>query len=542
MARTNTGSMVDAFAKVLQVYGSYQENEAQAEERRQRAKLLDMQQQQAGLALEEAKTGAADRKAVRDALATTNPIAGQQLSLAAGGNTFYKDPAAAAMAAEQESAIADMQGAPAAATPTPGFAVGQKIVTDQTAAQQMAAAANVPAARRARAADVLESQGRVDEADKLREQIKRWEAEGVTKAIDHILAGGDEKGAEAIFNANGSVKIDRAAGDKVEIVRRYEQQHPVLGRYQTAEVRVTKGGKTELVPDALAFRANLHEKQAEMLTKGEELRRGDERNKVTDIQNDRRTRVQEEQVVVEKLKAAETARSNVAKESETARHNKELERAVRARSAWLAEDWGDKFKREAKAIEEFLGRSLTPAERENMAGVKTGKASPPEFGKLADDITKKQAEIAANNGKPMGPADIAAFRTATVARLDASADAYRQLPKIYEQVKEAMMQGEGPLRAKVAELRKQGLSDEALSTVGVPSAYITEKAGPAGPDKRSALPSRAPAAPAPAGQRLSGAAAPSASPGGAMLAEKVRAGVPLTASEAAQARAQGLLR
>lgn len=245
------------------------ERDAAAEERRQAAETRRLQNQSL-------QQDVADRKELRDAMATEAPTVGQQLAVAGGGNVFTSNQQFANQIADDEKFIADAQGKDPAATaqPTPAFAAGGKLFGDQASAQQAADSANVPAAQMSRAAAVLRKQGRFDEANKLGDTLQKWRNEGVDKAIDTILAGGNEQDAVAAYDGQGKDKF--GAKDGIKIIRRYKVERPGYAPIDTAEVEITKDGRTQRVQDIAAVRYKLSENALEMAKTARDSQRQDE--------------------------------------------------------------------------------------------------------------------------------------------------------------------------------------------------------------------------------------------------------------------------
>ncbi|MFT4101114.1 MAG: hypothetical protein QM674_08785 [Burkholderiaceae bacterium] len=130
--------------------------------------------------------------------------------------------------------------------------VGSQLFDSQQAAKEEAMLQNSRGAKQQRAADVLRSQGRLEAAGKLEDQLAAWKQEGMDKAMDTILAGGDGASAVETYNSIGKHKLGK--GDGVTVLRRYQHQRPGFAPMDDAEVEVNIGGQKTVISSVLAAR------------------------------------------------------------------------------------------------------------------------------------------------------------------------------------------------------------------------------------------------------------------------------------------------
>lgn len=244
--------------------------EAQEHELVQQMRAIQLANAQLGL--DENRRLVADEAELRRAAAPVTPLAGQALAIAGGGQQFFSDPKAAQMAAEQERTIAEMQATSrpgeqlAQVAPAPAWAAGGQVFTDPAQAQAAAEQANTINATRERVARTLMSQGRLEEAAKLTEQVARSREEGVLKMLDVIAAGGDGNAAKEVFNRSGVERL--GPNDEVRVVRRYNLERPGYAPIPTAEVQILRNGQVvQHIPDVVSLR-HLSEKALEMAKQG----------------------------------------------------------------------------------------------------------------------------------------------------------------------------------------------------------------------------------------------------------------------------------
>ena len=149
-------------------------------------------------------------------------------------------------------------------TPMPGlgpdatiqqYKVGQQMYAAQNEAQSAADAQNTPGARVQRGADVLRRQGKMGEAQKMDDMLAAWKQEGMDRAMDTILSGGDGDAAKQAYNGIG--KHTLGDKDSVRVLRRYQIENPGFAPIDTAEVEIDMGGKRTVIPNLAAARHKL---------------------------------------------------------------------------------------------------------------------------------------------------------------------------------------------------------------------------------------------------------------------------------------------
>ncbi|MFT3803325.1 MAG: hypothetical protein QM766_19195 [Burkholderiaceae bacterium] len=130
--------------------------------------------------------------------------------------------------------------------------VGSQLFDSQEAAKEEAMLQNSRGAKQQRAADVLRSQGRLEAAGKLEDQLAEWKREGMDKAMDQILIGGDGASAVQVYNSIGQHKLGK--NDSVTVLRRYRHERPGLDPIPDAEVELNIGGQKTVINSVFAAR------------------------------------------------------------------------------------------------------------------------------------------------------------------------------------------------------------------------------------------------------------------------------------------------
>lgn len=383
-------------------------------------------------------------KAVELAAAGQAPKQGKVVN----GN-FASGAADQAFLADQEAAIAEMEGrAPKAAEVAAG-AGNQVMGLDDPRAQDSRQG------YLARVADVQRRHGDVAGSLTTEELGNRIAKEGYKDAIDYILAGGDPKKAQAMFNNTGKARID---GELIATPTKRVGANGVEMPDMELSVRDAQGNVRKL-GSALQMRFMADNPAEYMKLLNQEMEGGlrargvANQEKATEAsirQNDRRLDLTAMQVNDQLANSAFTRGNQAA-------------RFAMDREKWDDEKNGGKLKREIEQAESLLGRKLTPTERLGKLGFKAGDD---ETGKLVNKLTEEWQK-----GNPEAtPAQIAEFK----------ADLARQIGAA-----PAMLEVEARVKALPPEQRAAAMA-EAQQRFGLTPEWFKERgieapaAGPQG--------------------------------------------------------------
>ena len=170
-----------------------------------------------------------------------------------------------------------------------------------------------------RQADYAAAQGRTKRVMELHEQLDRIKKSGYEPMFDHVLDGGDDAGAGKILDDHGM------SGAQVRVLSRSTINNPGYAPINTADIEVTRNGKTEVIRNIGAVRAGINEKRLELAQHGydagvQEKRDTREQGRL-DLANSREDRVANAQIQSLRLQGAAAART-----ADNVKFNQNIER------------------------------------------------------------------------------------------------------------------------------------------------------------------------------------------------------------------------
>lgn len=366
-----------------------------------------------------------------------------------GAKNFAAGEADQKFLAEQEAAMAELEGRAARPAELAAGAGNQIMGRDDPRAQ------DGRQGYLARVADVQRRHGDVAGSLTTEEIGKRIEKEGYKDTIDYILAGGDPKKAQKMFNSSGRVKID---GELIATPTKRVGANGVEVPDMNLAIRDANGNVRQLgsalqmrfMADNPAEYMKLLNQEQEGALRARGVANQEKATEASIRQNDRRLDLTAMQVNDQLANSAFTRGNQAA-------------RFAMDREKWDDEKNGGKLKREIEQAESLLGRKLTPTERLGKLGFKAGDD---ETGKLVNKLTEEWQK-----GNPEAtPAQIAEFK----------ADLARQIGAA-----PAMLEVEARVKALPPEQRAAAMA-EAQQRFGLTPEWFKERgieapaAGPQG--------------------------------------------------------------
>lgn len=244
----------------------YFKEEDRKEERESRKKREQREQELHDMQMSELRQSASDRAALRAAAAPVDvvPVGEKPETM---DNRDVGQPGEAPV-------------------PITGYRVGARQFAERGVADTEAAAQNDPKAVRSRVMRTLAGQGKVLEADQLRnsgiageaaqmnldQAIRKVRDEGMSRALSAALGGASPQEVEQLYNAQGERKV---SGVRIEP---FETNHPVLGKARSARITgVNEKGEPFEIKDALATSFSMFsaEKQLDAQFKAKDDARAD---------------------------------------------------------------------------------------------------------------------------------------------------------------------------------------------------------------------------------------------------------------------------
>lgn len=306
----------------------------------------------------------------------------------AGNRIFSTDPQTAAAFAEQNAAIAEMEGrapAPSAAA----LAVGGKIYDDPEKAQRAVARGNTTQGRLTRLSEAAFKVGDADKGVQFEESSRRIQKEGYKDALDTLFRTGNAKQAQDFFDAQGDDRVDgEIVATRVERTMADGQKVP---DFDLSIKR--KDGTVERIGSALEMRMNADDptKWTQFMRQGQGEARADagitlQGRQVSNAERATTATIEDQSArrgLDERRLNADIANQKAMRALEGARVS--IARAAESR-AFADQVWrqnGGEALQKIQVSEQVLGRSLTPEERVGMLGLAKGGNS---IDKFVDEI------------------------------------------------------------------------------------------------------------------------------------------------------------
>lgn len=402
-----------------------------------------------------------------------------------GNRVFARDAATAAALADQDAAIAEMEGR-APAQPAAALAVGGKLYDDQAAAQRAVTRGNTPQGRLTRLSEAAFKVGDAEKGVQFEQAARQIQKEGYKDALDTLFRTGSAKAAQDFFDAQGDERVGgelqatpvervMADGQKVRdfdlSIKRADGTVERIGsalemrmtaddptkwatfmRQGTAEARAEKGVQLQergVANTERATAATIANQQASLALR--------EREVAANIENQRR------------MRQLEGARLSIAQSAEA--------RAVASEE--FKKNGGEALAKIATA-EKILGRSLTSEERIGMLGLTKGDGT----NKFVDEIIQEGVKAGT-----IAPADVPKMR------VQMRNEIVRQQDVLAAEVALAQVKASGALTPALLDdfRKKTGLNDDWLRARGYIDArgnligYVDPAAAPRAASQAAAL-------------------------------------------------------
>ena len=151
------------------------------------------------------------------------------------------------------------------------YKAGDKTFDTKDEAQAYATTQNTTAAVSKRMAKTLRSQGKLDKAQDLEDAIRERQEEGEDLMFDAVMAGADAEEVKQVYNSNGYDRLGE--DDKVEIVNPRELDIPGGRPIPTADIKITRNGKTRTIRNIAERRYELGDRRIEFSQQAGKLER-----------------------------------------------------------------------------------------------------------------------------------------------------------------------------------------------------------------------------------------------------------------------------
>lgn len=189
--------------------------------------------------------------------------------------------------AAQPAAMPAAMPAAGGAMPVPAPAATQGApLQDKAATLSQAAGTQQPewvGSALERQANVAQQRGRIDYALKLREQLQQIKKSGMEDMMHDVMRGGDDASASRVLEDAGQT------GAKVKVLQRYDWQSPYGNAIKTADLEVTRNGRTERINNVAATAYGIHVGSQE----ADKILYAVNRDKTRDAKDDRRADLQD---------------------------------------------------------------------------------------------------------------------------------------------------------------------------------------------------------------------------------------------------------